>query len=311
MSLSVVIPAFNEGTQIGVVVDEIREVGAALVSEVIVVDDGSTDDTAAVAERHGARVVRMPRNGGYGAAVKAGLAHAASDFVLTLDGDGQHDPRDIRPLYDERLHADLVIGARPLLQASGAWRGLGKWLLRTTAEYLSRQRIPDLNSGLRLGRRDELARHAQICPDGFPFCDALAIVYLSYGKRVSFLPVEVRGRSGGESTIGIGTAFETALSILDVIMLFNPARIFLPASAVFVVAGFVWALPYFFMGRGLSVGGLLLILVGVLTFFFGLIAQQIALIRKELIARAPPPPRAPTPTPAAPRPVAVSERAAP
>jgi hypothetical protein len=109
---------------------------------------------------------------------------------------------------------------------------------------------------------------------------------LSYGKSIAFVPIEVRARAGGTSRVGIGTAFETALSILDVIMLFHPARIFLPAAAGFVVLGFVWALPYFFMGHGLSVGGLLLILVGVLLFFFGLMAEQIAHVRKALVERA-------------------------
>jgi len=283
MSLSVVIPAYNEEHQIGAVIDEIRNIAGSVVSEIVVVDDGSKDRTAEIAERHGAKVVRRGRNGGYGAAIKAGSTNASSEYVITVDADGQHEPRDILALFGHRQSADLIVGARRVHGGSGLWRVPGKWLLRRLAEYLSGQVIPDLNSGMKLVRRAQFLRYAPFFPDGMSFSDTVTLLYLSHGLRVVFIPINVRARAGGKSTISFHTGLETFLSILNTIMLFNPIRIFLPVSLGFTLLGIGWAIPFLLMGHGLSVAALLLILTGVLTFFFGMTAEQISQIRKQMM----------------------------
>jgi len=285
MSLTVVIPAYNEEQQIGSVIDEIKSVVGSIASEIIVVDDGSSDRTAEVANRHGAKVVQFKRNRGYGAAIKAGIENASSEYVITIDGDGQHEPRDILTLYNKRGEADLVIGRRDSVTRSGLWRVPGKWLLKQLAEYLSKQRIPDLNSGMKLAKREELIRYTQPCPNGMSFSDTLTLVYLSSEKIVLFVPITVRKRIGGASTIGVTTGFETILSIINTIMLFNPIRIFFPIAFMFLAAGLVVGVPIALAARGLSVGALLFMLVGVITFSFGILAEQISQIRKYLIGR--------------------------
>ena len=286
MSLSVVIPAYNEEQQIGAVIDEIRSTAGSVVSEILIVDDGSSDRTAEVAERHGARVIRFARNHGYGAAIKAGIVHASSEFVITMDGDGQHEPKDIITLYNKRSDSDVVIGSRDSMTRSGLWRVPGKWLLTRIAEFLSKQRIPDLNSGMKLARKEDLQRYVRLCPDGMSFSDTLTLIYISRRHVVDFFPISVRKRRGGTSTISLSTGFETILSIINVIMLFNPIRIFLPVALVFFTLGLIIGIPIAWMGRGLSVGALLFMIVGVLTFFFGILAEQIAQIRKHMLERS-------------------------
>jgi glycosyltransferase involved in cell wall biosynthesis len=284
MALTVVIPAYNEESQIASVLQEVRTKTGSLVSEVIVVDDGSVDQTATVATNHGAKVVRLKRNCGYGAAIKAGIANASSDYIVTFDGDGQHDPGDIIKLYQRRNDADLIIGQRSSLIHLGIWRMPGRWLLKTIAEYLSGQKIPDLNSGMKQGRKEDLVRFAALCPDGMSFSDVLALIYISAHRRVGFVPINIRTRKSGKSAIRFSTGFETVLSILNIMMLFDPLRIFLPVATAFFSLGVLWGIPFALLGRGLSVGALLLILVGVLTFFFGMVSEQLAQVRKQLIS---------------------------
>ena len=286
MSLSVVIPAYNEEQQIGAVIDEIKSTAGAIITEILIVDDGSSDRTAAVAESHGAKVIRFARNHGYGAAIKAGIENASSEYVVTIDGDGQHEPRDIIALYKKRADADLVVGSRSSMTRSGLWRVPGKWALTVIAEFLSKQKIPDLNSGMKLARKDDLQRYVRLCPDGMSFSDILTLVYLSRGHLVNFVPINPRKRKGGRSTIGISTGFETILSIINIIMLFNPIRIFLPLALAFFTIGLAIGVPIALMGRGLSVGALLFMIVGVLTFFFGILAEQIAQIRKHMLEQS-------------------------
>ena len=268
---------------LSVVIDEIRKAAGSVVSEIIVVDDGSVDQTADVAKAHGATVVKRSQNGGYGRAIKAGISSASSEYVIIMDADGQHDPRDIQTLFSYRSTADLVIGERRSQNRSGLWRFLGKFFLRKLAEYLSGQKIPDLNSGMKLFKKAQFIGYAVLLPNGMSFSDATTLLYLHRELRVVFVPINVRPRKGGKSVINFNTGLETVISVLNMIMLFNPLKIFLRASIIFLFLGFGWAIPFLWMGRGLTVTSLLLILLGVLTFFFGMVAEQISQIRKQMI----------------------------
>src|SRR5262249_21400669 len=149
---SIVIPAFNEAATVRETVDGLAAAHPG--AEIIVVDDGSTDSTVAALDGSGARVVRHGRNRGYGASLKTGIRNAAHDVVVFCDADGQHDPKDVGRVVAEMDGADMVIGRRQKVMHSTLWRMPGKWVLGLLANYLSRTKIPDLNSGLRAVRKD-------------------------------------------------------------------------------------------------------------------------------------------------------------
>ena len=193
-AISVIIPAFNEGRVIGTVVSDLR--AAAPWREVLVVDDGSTDDTAAVAAAAGARVVTHPYNKGNGAAVKSGIRAALADWVLVSDGDGQHQPADILRLTDRLGPYDLVVGARDASHQATSGRRLGNAVLNALASYLTERPIPDLTSGLRAARREHLLEFIHLLPNGFSTPTTTTLAFIKAGYNVVFEPVHVRPRVG-------------------------------------------------------------------------------------------------------------------
>lgn len=276
-----VIPAYNEARTVRATVDVLRSAYPA--ADLVVVDDGSRDDTASALDGSGARVLRHNKNRGYGAALKTGVRNAREDVVVFCDADGQHDPRDIARLLDamgEGVH--MVIGQRTKLIHSKLWRMPGKWLLGWLANYLTRTKIPDLNSGLRAVRKELVLDYIDICPNGFSMSSTLTIAALAEGLDVRWVPIQIMPRPAQSvSTVKVKTGFDTLLLVMRVCMLFEPLRVFLPLSFVFCLLGLAWALPFMAAGRGVSVGAMLAITTGVLTFFFGLLADQNTLLRKR------------------------------
>ncbi|MCB0014005.1 MAG: glycosyltransferase family 2 protein, partial [Anaerolineales bacterium] len=249
--VTVIIPAFNEAASISTVVSDL--VGAALpfIAEIIVIDDGSSDETGRLAEIAGARLVRHRQNRGYGAALKSGIRAAQTEFVLTYDADGQHRPDQLAALWTAHEAADMVVGARQALLHSPLWRMPGKWLLNLMANYLMRRRIPDLNSGLRLMRREVISRYLHLCPNGFSFSTTSTLALLSRGYDVLFTPITVAPRTG-RSTVSLRAGLDTIVLILRIAALFEPLRIFVPASLLSGLAGVLWGIPYALAGRGVS-----------------------------------------------------------
>jgi glycosyltransferase involved in cell wall biosynthesis len=284
---SIIIPCFNEGQVIHEVVTNLKaflDQQAEAAYEIIVVDDCSTDDTPEILKRlEGIRVIRHPINRGYGASIKTGIRQARSDFVATYDGDGQHNPADLLNLC-RKIHAEdwaLVIGARTKLLHSSLWRMPGKWVLGWLANFLSRTKIPDLNSGLRVFRKEIISRYLHLCSDRFSFSTTSTLILLNRGYSLAYVPITVNSRQG-KSTVSLMTGYETLLLILRVVCLFDPLRVFIPASVFLVLSGILLGIyPYFIIKRGLTTGSVLVILAGVLIFFFGLLADQISALRKE------------------------------
>ncbi len=282
--LSVVVPAFNEAGVVGPVLDallaELRRLG--IPHRVIVVDDGSGDGTREVlAARDDVRVLRHPVNRGYGASLKTGIAAAEHDRVLFYDADGQFRPQDIEALYTEALEADMATGRRGADSDAPWLRRPGKRILSLTANYLARRRIPDLNCGFRVVRREHLVRYAHLLPDGFSASTTLTLLMVKGGYDVRFVPVRIERRVGTSSVNVLSDGFDTLMLIVRLITLLDPLRVFLPASAVFFAAGFLWGTRYFLVGRGLSVATLFLFISGVLTFLIGLLADQVSALRRE------------------------------
>lgn len=281
-SVTVIIPAFNEAATVGEVVKEILHGGLDFVKEVLVVDDGSTDGTASAAQTAGARVISHGDNRGYGTALKTGIRAAMTPFILTMDADGQHRTEDIRGLWGLAEGCDMVVGERTALIHSPIWRMPGKWALRALAVYLTRRAIPDLNSGLRIIRRDVAMKYLHLCPTGFSFSTTMSMALLTRGYGVQYVPIDVGPRKGkSKSTVSVATGFDTLVLALRISTLFNPLHVFVPASLFCASIGIFWGIPYALAGRGVSVGSMLAIVTALFLFSFGLISDQISQLRLE------------------------------
>ena len=285
--VTVVIPAYNEEASLKSflpkVVKHCREKGYALV----VVNDGSEDATGRIidasAKKGGLAALHHKLNRGYGAAVKTGVSAAETEFVVTIDADGQHRLEDVDRLYEVIVSedADMVVGSRKDERSASAYRGLGKRLLRGFAKLLMPVPIYDINSGMKIYRTEVAKACLHLCPDSMSFSDVITLVFLNQRLRVLETPIKIGRRTAGKSTVSTRTAFETVMAILNILVLFNPMRIFIPMSIVCILAGVIWGVPHVLAGRGVSVGAMLAIMMGFISFFLGLIAQQLSLLRRS------------------------------
>jgi glycosyltransferase involved in cell wall biosynthesis len=285
--VTIVVPAHNEAAALPSTVPALLAQCARAGWELIVVDDGSLDATAAVLapfqERGELTLLRHKVRRGYGSAIKTGVQAARTELVATVDADGQHDLADVERLVRllEETDADMAVGDRG--STSGHYREVGKWLIRRLARAVLPVPVRDINSGIKVYRADLGRRYAPLCPDAMAYSDIITLMFVHYGHRIVEAPVRIRPRVAGLSTISTRTAFETGMALLHVLMLFNPMRIFLPLSLVLVGAGFLWGLPIVLAGRGVSVGAMLSIVTGVILFALGLISEQLAMIRKASV----------------------------
>ena len=278
-AVSILIPAFNEAESIATVVAELRSAGPW--HEILVVDDGSSDETATLAAAAGARVVRHPYNKGNGASVKSGIRHATGEYILIVDGDGQHKPEDARRIVARLGDYDLVIGARSRKTQATQARRFGNSLLNGLAGYLTDRDIPDLTSGFRAARREHLREFIHLLPNGFSTPTTTTLAFIKAGYNVGFEPVEARQRLG-ESKIRLardGTKF--LMIILRIVTIFSPLRVFLPISVVAVAIGTAYAVWTIITQSHVTNSSVLLIIFGVIVFLVGLISEQISALRFE------------------------------
>lgn len=276
---SIIIPALNEQASIARVVQSVRE--AAVWKEVVVVDDGSSDATAATAAAAGARVLRHPYRKGNGAAVKTGLRGAAGEFVLIMDADGQHRPADALRLVSYLDEYELVVGARSGHTQATAFRRVGNALLNWLASYLAGHPIPDLTSGFRAARRAQVIEFMHLLPNGFSTPTTTTLAFLRAGYSVRFEPVDAERREG-RSKIKLGPdGVRFFLILLKVITIFSPLRVFLPISLTAFVAGAAYAAWTIATQSHVTNSSVLLIVVSVLILLIGLVSEQIASLRFE------------------------------
>lgn len=275
--LSIIIPARNEAEALRSLLPCIRqEVPDA---EIIIVDDGSTDDTPNVCREEAVRSVRHPYAKGNGAAVKSGIRAAQGEMLLFMDGDGQHAARDIPKLLARmREGYDMVVGAR---ESRRSQAGVARWLANAFynrfASGLVGHRIADLTSGFRVCRAKAIRQFIELLPNGFSYPTTSTMAFFRAGYSVGYVPIEVSKR-GGESKSHIRMGRDGArflLIIFRVATLYSPLKLFVPISAVFFFSGLgYYAYTFSMMGRFTNGSGLLLT-ASILIFLIGLVSEQI------------------------------------
>jgi glycosyltransferase involved in cell wall biosynthesis len=278
-AVSIIIPAYNEEPIIASVVAALAEAGPW--HEIVVVDDGSSDRTAHEAEAAGALVVRHPYNKGNGAAVKSGIRRATGEFVLIVDGDGQHRPEDARRLVSRLGEYDLVIGARTTATHANHARMLGNSALNRLASYLTSRRIPDLTSGFRAARRACLLEFIHLLPNGFSTPTTTTLAFIKAGYNVTFEPVEARARIGQSKIRLASDGAKFLVIILKIVTIFSPLRVFLPISLAAFAPGLAYLLWTVATEGKIPNGAVLLIMFSVIVFLVGLVSEQISTLRFE------------------------------
>ena len=287
MQLSIVLPAKNEAAAIGATVEKIH---AQLLQmqivgeiEVLVVNDGSTDNTAAVAQAAGARVVHHPYSKGNGAAIKTGARAASGEVIVFMDADGQHDPADIPRLLDKLAQGyDMVVGARQRGSQASVGRGLANRFYNWFASYMTGHKIEDLTSGFRAVRADKFREFLYLLPNGFSYPTTSTMAFFRAGYSVAYVPIHAAKRIG-KSHIRLlrdGTRF--LLIIFKIGTLFSPMKIFAPvALLMFFLASGWYGWTFITMHKFTNMSALLYT-GSVITFMMGLISEQItALMYKD------------------------------
>ena len=282
--ISVIIPAHNEAQIIGEVVAQVKVVlqASSCNFEVVVVDDGSADETAREASRAGAKVFRHPYNIGNGAAIKSGIRAAEGDVLVFMDGDGQHDPRDITRLLEYIPEYDMVVGARSFESQASFGRALGNKAFNWFASYVAKFPIPDLTSGFRAIKAPIARGFLYLLPNTYSYPTTITLGVLRSGNSIKYLPIEMQRRQTGSSQVRMvrdGVRF--FMIITRICTLYSPMRIFLPVSfSMFLLGTLNYAVTYFTRGRFTNMSALLY-MTSVLIFMMSLISEQICQMRFE------------------------------
>lgn len=274
LKLSIIIPAKNEGAVIGEVVSSVRDAYPA--AEIVVVDDGSTDDTAKLAAQSGARVVSHPVSLGNGAAIKNGARAATGDILVMMDGDGQHKAADIPTLIDKLDEGyDMVIGARDSGSHADVGRLAANGLYNVFASLISGHRILDLTSGFRAVRAELFNQFLYLLPNGFSYPTTITMAFLRSGYPVTFLPIKADKRTGTSHIRPVRDGLRFLAIIFKIATLYAPLKVFLPISGLFFFSGIgYYAYTYITMGRFTNMS-MLILSASVIIFLIGLISEQI------------------------------------
>ena len=286
--LTVIIPAYNEAKNIEILLQGLIETCKQKNWNLILVNDGSKDRTKEIIHEMdivfpGFTMIRHKLNKGYGAAIKTGIGACNTEYCITVDADGQHRLEDVERLFEvmRQSDADMVVGSRQGQKSASFMRGIGKRMIRTLARVLMTVPIYDLNSGMKIYRTDLAKNYLRLTPDTMAYSDIITLIFINNRHLVLEEPITITNRMQGESTIGIQTAFQTVMEIINIVILFNPMKVFLPISISAFVLSLAWGLPLVFQGRGVSSGSVLGLISALIFFLLGLIAEQLSLIRRN------------------------------
>jgi glycosyltransferase involved in cell wall biosynthesis len=280
IKVSVVIPAFNESRTIGELIQTLQRRYPDF--EIVVIDDGSDDNTAEVAADAGGVVFRHPYNIGNGAAIKSGIRAATGNTLVFMDGDGQHDPEDIQKLLDNLPNFDMVVGAREKGCQASFGRAIGNRVYNWLGTYVTKFPIKDLTSGLRAIKADVARSFLHMLPNTYSYPTTITLGVLRSGWSIKYIPIKTCKRETGSSNISLfrdGVRF--FMIIIRICTLYSPMRIFLPVSFLMFLLGLGrYAYTFITEGRFTNVSALLLV-SSVIIFMMSLISEQICQMRFE------------------------------
>ncbi len=274
---SVIIPARNEAESLKQLLPQLA-MHVPQGSEIIVVNDGSTDDTIAVCAAHGVKVVTHPHAKGNGAAIKSGARAAAGRVLIFMDGDGQHKPEDIPRLLEKFDEGhDMVVGARQTGSQAGLHRAVANDIFSRFASWMVMQPIADLTSGFRVVRAAKFRQFMYLLPNGFSYPTTITMSFFRAGYSVAYVPIHAPRRTGGASHINpLRDGLRFLLIIIKIGTLYSPQKLFLPISASFFVTGICYYMyTYFSFGRFTNMSALMFI-SAILTFLIGIVSEQIS-----------------------------------
>lgn len=277
ISVTVLIPAFNEEESIAKTVEAIRQhAGCVREMEIIVINDGSKDRTGEIAATLPVTLIEHEVNTGYGSALKDGLRQAKHEYILIADADGTYPLEDIPRLLEDAAKYAMVVGARTgAVVKVPPLRKPGKWLITRLAEYLSQRKIPDLNSGFRVFRKDVALRFLTLYPDGFSFTTTITLAMLTNHYKVKFIPINYHRRVGKSSIKPLRDFTNFTILIIRICAYFKPLNVFVPPALVLILGGLIkGAIDYTGQGH-LGLFGIVLALTGIQMLFIGLLADLI------------------------------------
>ncbi|WP_374249100.1 glycosyltransferase family 2 protein [Thermomonas sp.] len=274
-ALSIILPAKNEAEGLRGTLPALRL--AYPDAEIIVVDDGSTDDTAAVAEQVGVRVLSSPYSMGNGAAIKRGARAAGGSILVFMDADGQHGPEHVGALLaklDEGY--DMAVGARDRSGQANLQRGLANAFYNRLASWMTGHRIADLTSGFRAVRADKFKEFLHLLPNGFSYPTTSTMAFFRSAYPVAYVPIPVAKRVGTGSHIHpLKDGLRFLLIIFKIASLYSPLKLFVPAAAAFFIAGIGWYAWTFHEAGRFTNMSMLLLSAAVIVFLIGLVSEQI------------------------------------
>lgn len=279
--VSIIIPVLNEEVSVATVVESL--ISKFPTAEIIVVDDGSSDNTAQLAKETGAIVLSHERTRGYGAALKTGIEASSRGYMLFCDGDGQHTAEDVGRLIEACDGFDMVVGKRNRESHVPFTRRLGKYILKKFANFLAGQRIPDLNSGLRILRKDILMKYIHLMPKGFSFSTTSTFAFLKSNRNVKYLRITVKKRAGTSIVRQWKHGPQTLMLMLRLTVLFEPLKVFLSVAAfLFLLSLTSLTIDLVVSGaKGIGDTTVMLSISTLLVFMFGLLCDQVSSLRRE------------------------------
>ncbi len=279
LDLSIIIPAYNEEESISEVLRQIHQVlsDQDYSYEILVINDGSLDRTAELAEQEGASVISHPDNIGNGASIKTGIRNARGAVLLMMDADGQHPPSMIPSLLEKMGSYDMVVGARSKSSDTDIHRDFGNRIYNALASYMSGQRIEDLTSGFRAIRSSFARRFLYLLPNTFSYPSTITLAVLRSGGSLCYVPIVGRRRVGKSKIKIIRDGMRFITIILRVATYYSPLKIFIPVSILMFLTGLGYGLfKVLFLNTGYGPTSAMLMTVSVVIFMVGLVSEQIA-----------------------------------
>jgi glycosyltransferase involved in cell wall biosynthesis len=273
-NVSIVMPARNEAVNLRRFLPELRALFPA--AEIIVVNDGSTDDTPVVCEQHGVRVVSHPYSKGNGASIKTGARHASHDTLVFMDGDGQHKPADVLRLLDEyRKGFDMVVGARSPESQASMGRLVANTLYNRLSSWISGHHIHDLTSGMRVVNRTRFRQFLYLLPNGFSYPTTITMAFFRAGYSVSYLGIHAGAREGKSHISLMKDGLRFLIIIFKIGTLYSPLKLFLPISLGFFGTGVLYYIYTFMAFHTFTNMSAVLFITAIIVFLIGLVSEQV------------------------------------